>query len=163
MTAPLSIRPADLASERDAEAVIAMLDAYARDPAGDGKPLADKVRARLIEGLRQHPTTVVLLAWDGDTPIGVATCFVGFSTFAAAPLLNVHDLAVVPAARGRGVGRALLRAAEEEARRRGCCKLTLVVLEHNDPARKLYESEGYRRATYNGGLGGALFYAKQLS
>ncbi|CCK30619.1 ribosomal-protein-alanine acetyltransferase [Streptomyces davaonensis JCM 4913] len=56
---------------------------------------------------------------------------------------QIQGLAVSDAARGHGVGRALIRAAAEEARRRGARRLTLRVLGHNTPARKLYESEGF--------------------
>ncbi|MGW1258859.1 N-acetyltransferase family protein [Streptomyces sp. NPDC002513] len=56
---------------------------------------------------------------------------------------QIHGLAVADEARGAGVGRALLRAAREEARRRGARRLTLRVLGHNTPARRLYESEGF--------------------
>ncbi|WAZ21248.1 GNAT family N-acetyltransferase [Streptomyces cinnabarinus] len=56
---------------------------------------------------------------------------------------QIQGLAVSDAARGRGVGRALIRAAVEEARRRGARRLTLRVLGHNAPARGLYESEGF--------------------
>ncbi|MET9828693.1 GNAT family N-acetyltransferase [Streptomyces sp. NPDC006385] len=56
---------------------------------------------------------------------------------------QIQGLAVADEARGRGVGRALIRAAVEEARRRGARRLTLRVLGHNTPARKLYESEGF--------------------
>jgi ribosomal protein S18 acetylase RimI-like enzyme len=56
---------------------------------------------------------------------------------------QIQGLAVADEARGRGVGRALVRAAVEEARRRGARRLTLRVLGHNTPARKLYESEGF--------------------
>ncbi|MDL2079175.1 GNAT family N-acetyltransferase [Streptomyces sp. GXMU-J15] len=56
---------------------------------------------------------------------------------------QIQGLAVTESARGRGVGRALIRAAVEEARRRGARRLTLRVLGHNTPARKLYESEGF--------------------
>ncbi|MBR8641254.1 GNAT family N-acetyltransferase [Streptomyces tuirus] len=55
----------------------------------------------------------------------------------------IRGLAVAEEARGRGVGRALLRAAREEARRQGARRITLRVLGHNTPARKLYESEGF--------------------
>lgn len=161
--AELRIGPADLALPEHAAAVVAMVDAYARDPWGDGKPLAEDARERLAAGLREHPTTVVLLAWLGGEPVGVAVAFVGFSTFAARPLINLHDLAVVPKARGRGVGRRLLESLEAEARERGCCKLTLEVLENNDRARLLYEEAGFAQATYTDGAGGAaLFYAKPL-
>ncbi|MER6350149.1 GNAT family N-acetyltransferase [Streptomyces sp. NPDC001532] len=56
---------------------------------------------------------------------------------------QIQGLAVADAARGAGVGRALLRAAQDEARRLGARRVTLRVLGHNTPARKLYESEGF--------------------
>ncbi|MCL6732588.1 GNAT family N-acetyltransferase [Streptomyces neyagawaensis] len=56
---------------------------------------------------------------------------------------QIQGLAVAEEARGAGVGRALVRAALEEARSRGARRLTLRVLGHNTPARKLYESEGF--------------------
>jgi GNAT superfamily N-acetyltransferase len=139
----LSIRAADLADPTDAAAVVELVNAYALDPLGGGAPLAADVRARLVPGLRAHPTTLVLLAFADERPVGVAVCFLGFSTFQGRPLLNVHDLVVVPAARGQGVGRALLAAAEERARERGCGKLTLEVLDDNHRARTLYTSFGF--------------------
>ena len=162
---PLTVRRADLDSEADAVAIVAMLDAYARDPFGDGKPLAEDVRERLVPALREHPTTLVFLAFDEEgAPLGITTTFVGFSTFAARPLLNVHDIAVLPAARGKGVGRALLAAVEEHARAAGCCRLTLEVLEGNPRARGLYEAVGFAQAAGSDkDAGGALFYAKQLT
>ncbi|MFI7409898.1 GNAT family N-acetyltransferase [Streptomyces sp. NPDC049627] len=69
----------------------------------------------------------------------------GFPTPLAsnAHVRQIQGLAVADEARGRGVGRALIRAAVEEARRRGARRLTLRVLGHNTAARKLYESEGF--------------------
>ncbi|GGW31403.1 GNAT family N-acetyltransferase [Streptomyces xantholiticus] len=56
---------------------------------------------------------------------------------------QIQGLAVSDRARGRGVGRALLRAACDEARQRGALRITLRVLAHNAPARALYEAEGF--------------------
>ncbi|MGW7265435.1 N-acetyltransferase family protein [Streptomyces sp. NPDC054842] len=56
---------------------------------------------------------------------------------------QIQGLVVAEEARGAGVGRALLRAARDEARRQGARRITLRVLGHNTPARKLYESEGF--------------------
>ncbi|MEU6577008.1 GNAT family N-acetyltransferase [Streptomyces sp. NPDC046805] len=69
----------------------------------------------------------------------------GFPTPLAsnAHVRQIQGLAVADEARGRGVGRALIRAAVEEARRRGARRITLRVLGHNIAARKLYESEGF--------------------
>ena len=158
----VEILEADLARPDHQHAVAELIDAYSRDPMGDGKPLSDGARRELIPGLRQHPTTVILLAYAGDEPIGIAVCFRGFSTFAARPLLNVHDLAVLPPYRGQGVGRQLLDAVERKARDMGCCKVTLEVLENNHPARQLYESAGFAQAQYQEAAGGALFFAKAL-
>jgi ribosomal protein S18 acetylase RimI-like enzyme len=139
----LRVREADLADERDAAGVVGVLNSYASDPVGGGRPLAMDVRERLVPLLRDHPTALVLLALAGDEPIGVAVGFFGLSTFRARPLLNIHDLAVIPDYRGRGVGRALLREAETCALRAGCCKLTLEVQDDNARARALYERFGF--------------------
>ncbi|HZG05092.1 MAG TPA: GNAT family N-acetyltransferase [Streptomyces sp.] len=56
---------------------------------------------------------------------------------------QIQGLVVDDWARGRGVGRALLRAAMEEARRQGASRITLRVLGHNEPARALYAAEGF--------------------
>ena len=85
---------------------------------GSGQPLSAEVRETLVAGLRRHPTTLVLLAWAEGQAVGMATCFLGFSTFYARPLINIHDLMVLPGQRGRGVGRDLLQAVEARGRSR---------------------------------------------
>jgi ribosomal protein S18 acetylase RimI-like enzyme len=159
---PIEIVAAELHRDDHARDVVAMIDAYAADPMGGGEPLAVGVRERLVEGLRRHPTTLAWLAYRGPEPVGVAVAFVGFSTFAALPLLNVHDLAVVPSVRGLGIGRRLLQAVEAKALALGCCKVTLEVLEGNAAARTLYERLGFHQVRYAEGAGGALFYAKPV-
>ncbi|MCP3986576.1 MAG: GNAT family N-acetyltransferase [bacterium] len=120
-----------------------MLDAYARDPMGSGAPLPEEVRDRVVSGLLAHPTSRIWLAWEGDRAIGVLVGYLGFSTFRAMPLLNVHDLAVAREHRGERLGERLLEAAEAHARSLGCCKLTLEVQEHNQRARALYDRFGF--------------------
>ncbi len=137
------ILDADLENPTHAEAIVAVLDAYAREPMGGSRPLEAGVRARLISGLRAQPGAEILLARHSEEFVGVAVCFLGFSTFSAQPLLNLHDLAVLPAYRGRGIGRLLLAAVEERARQRGCCKVTLEVRDDNAIARALYRRSGY--------------------
>jgi ribosomal protein S18 acetylase RimI-like enzyme len=60
-----------------------------------------------------------------------------------AHVLSIDGLAVDPARQGEGMGRALVVAAVEEARRRGARKVALRVLAPNAPARRLYESCGF--------------------
>jgi ribosomal protein S18 acetylase RimI-like enzyme len=143
----LTIRPADLSDARDADSIAMLLNAYAIEPVGGGQPLPRDVRERLVPALKDIPHALVLLALAGDEAIGIAVCFVGFSTFRARPLLNIHDLAVLPQHRRKGVARALLQAAEDYARRQGCCRVTLEVLESNLQARALYRRFGFDDST----------------
>jgi ribosomal protein S18 acetylase RimI-like enzyme len=160
-TATLFVRPADLTSASDAASVLAVLDSYASDPVGGGTPLSAEVRHQLIPALRAHPTALVLLAFAGERPVGLLNGFFGLSTFNAKPLLNIHDLAVVPDMRGKGVGRLMLTESEKIARQRGCCKLTLEVQDGNSPARLLYDRFGFRDVVY-ADTGITRFLAKAL-
>src|SRR5437762_9295072 len=134
---------ADLANSSHQTAIIDLLDMYCRDEFGDGKPLSEYARSTLIPGLVKHGGARVFLAYNGDQPIGVAICMLGFSSFRGKPLMNIHDVAVSPAARGQGIGRKLLAAVEAEARQLGCCKVTLEVRSDNQRAIGLYRSVGF--------------------
>lgn len=158
----LTIDLADYSDARDAADVVALLDAYARDPMGGGSPLADDVKARLAGDLAANPHAFSLLArLDGRT-VGLANCFMGYSTFAAAPLVNIHDLAVLPGYRDKGIGRALMTAVEAEALKRGASKVTLEVLSGN-PAKRLYAALGYGDYQLDPATGHALFWQKRLT
>jgi ribosomal protein S18 acetylase RimI-like enzyme len=160
----MSIRivEADLSLAEHQEAVLAMVDAYSSDAMGNGKPLDQDVRTRLIPGLRRHPTTLIFLAFDGVQPIGAAVCFIGFSSFAAKPIINIHDFVVLPASRGKGIGRRLLEAVEAKARELGCCKLTLEVMDKNHQAIRMYQAAGFERYSLQEEAGVSIFMSKPL-
>jgi len=153
---------ADLSLAEHQEAVLAMVDAYSRDAMGNGKPLDQDVRTRLIPGLRRHPTTLIFLAFDGVQPIGAAVCFIGFSSFAAKPIINIHDFVVLPTSRGKGIGRRLMEAVEAKARELGCCKLTLEVMDKNHQAVRMYQAAGFERYSLQEEAGAAIFMSKPL-
>ena len=135
---------ADLNRADHREGMMAVLNNYASVPHISGKPLPDEVQATLPGRLNEVPGRVVLLAIQVDRVVGVAICFPGFSTFAARPLLNIHDLAVHGDCRGQGVGSLLLAAIDDRARELGCCRVTLEVVEDNPGAKRLYERTGFR-------------------
>ncbi|KCZ48150.1 hypothetical protein HY17_17825 [Hyphomonas sp. CY54-11-8] len=162
MIMSITIRQADYSDPADAAALVDMLDAYARDPMGGGKPLSAHTRDHLAAELATRPHAVSFLAFDDGAPAGVLNAFEGFSTFACKPLLNVHDIAVHADHRGKGIGRMLLDAVEAEARRRGCCKLTLEVLSGNTRARSVYEAAGYAAYELDPEKGQAMFLEKPL-
>ncbi|MFT3734979.1 MAG: GNAT family N-acetyltransferase [Rhodocyclaceae bacterium] len=143
-------------------ALLFLLDHYAAGPMGGGQPLSPETRARLLPGLRQRADYCGFLAWQGDEAIGLINCFEGFSTFAAAPLMNVHDIVVHEAWRGQGIGQMLLDAAEVAARTRSCCKLTLEVLTANQSAMTLYLRAGFEPYVLDPAAGQALLMQKWL-
>ena len=63
--------------------------------------------------------------------------------FVDMPVGHVVDIAVTKAGEGRGIGRALLDAADRWAESNGYPWLTLHVFEGNDRARHVYEKHGY--------------------
>jgi ribosomal protein S18 acetylase RimI-like enzyme len=159
---PITIIEADLAQPAHQDAIVRLINAYARDPMGNGRDLPEQVCAALIPGLQKHPTTLVFLAWYGEEAVGIAVCFVGFSTFAARPLINIHDLAVMPAYRQQGVGRLLLERVEAKGQELGCCKLTLEVRADNHPAQQLYQHVGFQHIEYGGEATRVWFLEKRL-
>ncbi|MCJ2179853.1 GNAT family N-acetyltransferase [Novosphingobium album (ex Hu et al. 2023)] len=161
-TPAVTVRLADFGEASDAGAMVALLDAYARDPMGGGTPLDPAVRERLAAALKAFPGAFTLLAFDGEDAVGLANCFTGFSTFAARPLINIHDIAVKPGARGKGIGRALMQAVEQEARARGACKITLEVLGGNERAKALYAALGYGNYALDPATGTAQFWEMKL-
>ena len=158
----IEILEADLGCREHQLAVVELSNAYAMDPMGNGRALSDEVRRKLIPGLQQHPTTIIFLAFHDNQAVGIATCFGGFSTFAARPLINIHDFYVIPEVRGQKIGQMILSAVEQKARTMGCCKITLEVQQNNHRAQRIYEAAGFVRSVYVEAAGGALFLKKAL-
>jgi len=162
MAAAFSVRLADYTCATDAAAVVALLDAYASDPAGGGEPLSDYAKTHLVRELAARPQAYTVLAFDGVLPVGLVNCIEGFSTFACKPLVNVHDVAVLASHRGRGVAAQMLALAERMAQGRGAVKMTLEVLSGNQPAVALYRRIGYEGYQLDPAMGTAQFFQKWL-
>ena len=158
----LRVAPVDYGRESDRAALVMLLDAYARDPMGGGEPLSEAVKARLCDDLAARPQAFSFIAWEATEAVGLVNCLEGYSTFKAQPLMNIHDIAVLPPWRGQGVGQALLAAAQDLARARGCCKLTLEVLTGNQPALASYLKFGFAPYALNPAAGQASFMQKWL-
>jgi ribosomal protein S18 acetylase RimI-like enzyme len=162
---PIRICRADYANPRHAAALVGLLDAYARDPMGGGEGLSDFAKTNLVSELAKLPHAFSLLAFEGQddsTPVGLANCLLGFSTFACKPLVNVHDLTVGPAYRGRRIGEGLLAQVDAVAREFGACKVTLEVLSGNTAAMRLYVRCGFAQYQLDPAAGQAGFMHKWL-
>jgi GNAT superfamily N-acetyltransferase len=153
---------ADYGNAGHSAAVVDLLDAYAQDPAGGGTPLEAEVRAGLPAALAARPQAFSVLAYEGAQPVGLINCIEGFSTFACKPLVNVHDVVVLPSHRGQRVAKRMFERVEQEARARGACKLTLEVLSGNAPALRSYEREGFASYQLDPAFGHAVFLQKKL-
>jgi len=138
------------------------MDYYAQDPMGGGQPLSGHSKENLISALRQRNDCTLLLAYHDQRAVGLLTAFEGFSTFQCQPLLNIHDVIVIASQRGQGVSRKLFEEIERLARLRGCCKLTLEVLEGNALARAAYQRFGFAGYELDPKMGKALFWEKGL-
>jgi GNAT superfamily N-acetyltransferase len=140
MPAPMTLRPAIV---DDIPQILAFIRALA-----DYERLLHEVIAS-EDGLRtalfgSRPYAEVVLAEDAGVPVGFALFFHTFSTFLGQPGLYLEDLFVVPEARGRGVGRALLGHLARVAVARGCGRVEWAVLDWNAPAIRFYDSLGAR-------------------
>lgn len=153
---------ADYRDAAQAAAVVDLLNAYASEPAGGGVPLDPAVRQDLPAALAARPQAFSVLAFEGGQPVGLVNCLEGFSTFACRPLVNVHDVVVLSRHRGQGVAQKMFARVEQEARRRGACKLTLEVLSNNKPALRTYEREGFASYQLDPEFGHAVFLQKKL-
>ncbi|MDM0067838.1 GNAT family N-acetyltransferase [Variovorax sp. J31P207] len=161
-TGVIEIVMADYRDPAHAQAVVSLLDAYARDPAGGGTPLAAEMLAGLPAALAARPQAFSVLAWAGEQPVGLVNCIEGFSTFACRPLVNVHDVVVLASHRGQRITQRMLQRVEQEAHARGACKLTLEVLSGNRSALRAYEREGFGSYQLDPAFGSALFLQKKL-
>lgn len=145
-----------------ARALLALMDHYASDPMGGGRPLAADVRQRLVAELAAFPGAFGVLAWRNAQPVGLINCFTGYSTFQARPLANIHDVVVLAGERGRGIAQRMLDRVAELAAARGCCKLTLEVLAGNGAARQAYRRFGFVPYQLDPDAGVAEYWEKAL-
>lgn len=116
---------------------------YMSDPMGGAVPLNKLQQLRLVDGLANHPTAEVLFAITDSKVVGLATCFVNFSTFNVKPYLYIHDIVVLNEFRGNGIGKALMQKLKEISDERKYCKVTLEVREDNSTAQTLYKHLGF--------------------
>lgn len=124
----------------DLKAVAMLLNAYIEDEMGGGEKLNPIKQLRLVDGLNNHPTSIVLLAKLNGLYAGMIVAFENFSTFSVAPMINIHDVIVLKDFRGQGVGKALMQKISDLAAEKKCSRITLEVRHDNEIAQKLYKN-----------------------
>ncbi len=131
----MTIRPA---SRDDAAALAALSDQL-------GYPASAEEIASRLAALRERPEHEVLCAEQGGVVLGWVHVF-GARILVAAPFAEIGGLVVDADRRGRGVGAALLRAAEAWAAARGYVHLRVRSNVVRTEAHRFYERRGYERA-----------------
>ncbi len=158
----IRLEQVDYTNPEHADALVTLLNIYASGKSGGGRPLSESVRTELPAALAAVPGAFSLLVYDDQTAVGLVNCFMGFSTFACRPLVNIHDLMVIPEYRGRGVSQVLLEGVESIARDRDCCRMTLEVLEGNQVAINAYHKFGFTAYELDPAMGRAMFMEKSF-
>lgn len=133
----------DFNNKLHTRALVLLINHYISDKMGSSVPLNDDKESALIEGLKNHPSRLILLAVSEGTYAGLIVSFINFATFTAKPFINIHDIVVLDKYRNQGIGRKLLEEIHRLASELNCSKLTLEVREDNLSAQHLYKSMGY--------------------
>lgn len=139
-----------------------LLEKYALDPMGGATALSQRVKDNLATELARLPHAYSVICYVDGNPAGLANCFQTFSTFQCKPLINIHDLIVSGEFRGLGISQKLLQHVENIAIEKGCCKVTLEVLEGNQIAQNAYLKFGFGGYELDPQMGKALFWEKNL-
>ena len=144
MEYPLSIPGAVLrpAGRSDLPTILRFIRELARYEGMEDQVVADE--PTLDHWLFQQKKAEVLLAELDAVPVGFALFFHNFSTFLGRAGLYLEDLYVVPQARGKGLGKALLARLAAIAVERGCGRLEWWCLDWNRPSIDFYLSLGAR-------------------
>jgi GNAT superfamily N-acetyltransferase len=149
-----------VARDADLDAVSALMSGF-RDWWGYAEPADDALRVSVAALLRDLATTFLLGAPGPDTPpAGVCQLRFRPSVWTGADDCWLEDLFVEEGARRTGLGRALVDAAVDHARDRGCRRIELDVNERNTPAIAFYRSAGF--TTEPKPPGRTLFVARRL-
>jgi ribosomal protein S18 acetylase RimI-like enzyme len=128
-----------LATDDDASDIARLMGEF-RDWQGRTEP-SDESIAATVRRLLADPNAEYLLA--GDPAAGVCQLRYRLSVWTGTDDCCLEDLFVEEAGRGAGMGRALVEAAVERARERGCARMDLDANEANEPALALYRSVGF--------------------
>ncbi len=139
-----------------------LLNDYAQDPMGGGAPLSEFIIENIATELSKVPHAFSIICYVDGKPAGLINCFEAFSTFKCKPLINIHDIVVVNEFRGLKISQLMLAKVEEIAKEKGCCKITLEVLEGNEIARNSYIKFGFDGYELDPKMGKALFWQKVI-
>lgn len=158
----IEISVVDYTNPKHATDLVFLLDSYAQDPMGGALPLAQTNKDKLVQSLSQIPHAFSIICYVDDNPAGLINCFETFSTFKCKPLINIHDVVLLAQFRELGISQLMMSKVESIAKEKGCCKITLEVLEGNTVARNAYIKFSFEGYELDPELGKAQFVEKHV-
>jgi ribosomal protein S18 acetylase RimI-like enzyme len=131
--------------DRVTEADDALIEAFARlVPQVSSRPAPDSSD---LEALLADPRTIQLVARDGDAIVGALTLVVYRTPTGVTSV--IEDVVVDEAARGRGIGEALVEEAKAHAVAAGAARISLTSRPEREPANRLYRRLGFEQRETN--------------
>jgi len=143
ITDTVTIRKAK-ATLRDVERVAPLFDAYRQFY---GQPANPELARSFLQDRLERNESTVFLADQGNQTVGFAQVYPSFSSGAAARILILNDLYVVPGSRRTGIGRWLVTATLKHAEEVGAVRVTLSTAIDNFAAKALYDAVGFQPDT----------------
>ena len=144
-------QPSSIAIRRarkpDLQRILELLDQLTLDPAREPDRASDDAYASAFAAIEADPTQTLYVAELDGAVVGTATLYVVPNlTPGARPSAIAENVVVDARVRGRGVGAALMRAAIDEARAKGCFRLKLSSNNARVDAHRFYERLGFERS-----------------
>ncbi|MCW3787028.1 GNAT family N-acetyltransferase [Plebeiibacterium sediminum] len=134
----------DVNDKKQTDALLSLMNDYMLDDMGLNAELPEELGAKIVKGLQHQNNYMGFLLKEGIRYVALANCFIGFSTFKAKQVLNIHDFVVTPDYRRNGAGYTLLSNINDYCKQNNYGKVTLEVRKDNEKAMKLYLKSGFK-------------------
>jgi GNAT superfamily N-acetyltransferase len=127
----------------------AVLDVYA-GALGDGQSLTEAQAKRIFRRMKSYPDYHVYVAVENRQVVGTFALLVMDNLAKrGTPSGIVEDVAVLPEWQGRGIGKQMMRFAQDVCRKAGCYKMVLSSNTRRTSAHRFYQSLGFQKHGYS--------------
>lgn len=136
------------ATNADESAVLDLVEELFTPPRGFPPGYTHEIGSAGFQSAVSDPRADVLLAFDGETLLGLASVYADILSVRFGPRCWLEDIVVFSERRGEGIGAQLIAAAREWAEAHGCNHLELSSGIGRVDAHRFYEREGMLRSAH---------------
>ena len=134
------------ATHRDEEAALYLLEQLFEPPGGVPPNYSRERSSAAFRWAVEQPNGDVLLAFDGDTAVGLTSVYADIQSLGFGPKCWLQDMVVDKERRSQGIGGLLMAVAESWAREHGLTHIELSSNAGRADAHRFYERHGFGRA-----------------